>query len=266
VRRARLEEWIKEQTRAERATKRKEARGEHEFLREVEEQAVYTLLDRVVFVRLMEAMELRCPPVVTGGWDSRGYKYFRELAPALVRGDDSEGYAYLLQLVFEDLASELPGVFGAAGVADLIPIPAQTLRHLVEALDQRELSTCWTDDMTLGWVYQYWNDPAREHLDAKLHPATSWGSGKIEPHEIASKTQMFTERYMVDWLLQNSLGPMWLAMCKKHGWTADAQRPEDGGSLLERLEQRRAEWRKKRDEGQVSPTELMPLDTEAERR
>ena len=42
--------------------------------------------------------------------------------------------------------------------------------------------------------------------------------GKVEPHEIASKTQMFTERYMVDWLLQNSVGPLWLAMCKKHGY------------------------------------------------
>ncbi len=72
--------------------------------------------------------------------------------------------------------------------------------------------------MTLGWVYQYWNDPEREALDAKLN-----AGGKVEPHEIASKTQMFTERYMVDWLLQNSLGPMWLAMCKKHGWTPEVE-------------------------------------------
>ena len=41
------------------------------------------------------------PAVVTGGWESQGYKDFRSLAPALVRGDESEGYAFLLQLVFE---------------------------------------------------------------------------------------------------------------------------------------------------------------------
>ena len=30
------------------------------------------------------------------------------------------------------------------------------------------LASCWTDDMTLGWVYQYWNDPERaKALDAK---------------------------------------------------------------------------------------------------
>ena len=110
--------------------------------------------------------------------------------------------------------------------------------------------------MTLGWVYQYWNDPEREALDDKLN-----GGGKVEPHEIASKTQMFTERYMVDWLLQNSLGPMWLAMCQKHGWTPEVE--ADG--TLDRLEERRAEWRAKRASGEVALTDLMPLHTDAER-
>ena len=73
-------------------------------------------------------------------------------------------------------------------------------------------------------------------------------SGKVEPHEIASKTQMFTERYMVDWLLQNSLGPMWLAMCRKHGWTPDFE----AEGTLDALEQRRVEWRAQRDERQAA--------------
>ena len=98
-----------------------------------------------------------------GGWNSRGYKDFREIAPALcdLRHDPSEGYAYLLQLIFEDLATDLPGLFGSAGIADLIPVPTSTLRAVVEAFDDPELASCWTDDMTLGWVYQYWNDPGR---------------------------------------------------------------------------------------------------------
>ena len=227
-----------------------------DFRREVEKQAAYTLLNRLVILRLMEAAGLRSPAVVTGGWESRAYQDFRQLAPALVRGDESEGYAFLLQLVFEDLADDLPGLYGPAGVADLVPVPVPTLRYVVEALDDKELATCWTDDMTLGWVYQFWNDPEREEIDKKLD-----AGGKVEPYEIASKTQMFTERYMVDWLLQNSLGPMWLAMCRKHGWTPEVQ--ADG--TLDRLEERRAQWRAKREAGEVSLTELMPLDTDAER-
>jgi hypothetical protein len=234
-----------------------------DFRREAEKLAAATLLNRLVMLRLLEAPgpdgqpAMRSPAVVTGGWESRGYKDFRELAPALVRGDATEGFEFLLRLVYADLAMELPGLYGDAGVADLVPIPPATLRHVIEALDDPRLESCWTDDMTLGWVYQYWNDPEREALDAKIN-----AGGKIEPHEIASKTQLFTERYMVDWLLQNSLGPMWLAICKKHGWTPEVE--ADG--TLANLEARRVEWRAKRDSGEVSLTDLMPLHTEAERR
>ncbi|MCZ7420577.1 BREX-6 system adenine-specific DNA-methyltransferase PglX [Verrucosispora sp. WMMA2121] len=261
--RARLEAWVAEQLRAQRAAKtaHKSDRSAEDFRREAEKQAAYTLLNRLVLLRLMEAprpsgVPLRTPAVVTGGWESRAYKDFRQLAPGLVRGDETEGYAFLLRLTFEDLATELPGLYGPAGVADLIPVPASTLRYVVDALDAETLESCWTDDMTLGWVYQYWNDPEREALDDKLN-----GGGKVEPHEIASKTQMFTERYMVDWLLQNSLGPMWLAICQRHGWEPEVQ--TDG--TLDRLEERRAQWRANRASGEVALTELMPLYTEAER-
>jgi hypothetical protein len=217
--RARLEAWLDEQLRAQGAGgKGKQARTREDFRREVEQQAAYTLLNRLVVLRLMEASGLRREAVATRGWESTAYKTLRELAPALVQGETSEGYALLLRLVGEELAQDLPGLFGSDGVAALVPVPAGTLRHAVEVLDQPGLASCWTDDMTLGWVYQYWNDPEREALDAKLN-----ARGKLEPHEVASKTQMFTERYMVDWLLQNTLGPMWLAICAQHGWTPEAE-------------------------------------------
>jgi Eco57I restriction-modification methylase len=262
VRRGRLEAWIAEQVRTQRADGEVAGRSEEDFRLEAEKQAAYTLLNRLVLLRLMEApgpsgQPLRTPAVVTGGWESRGYLDFRDIAPGLVRDDATEGYAFLLRLIFEDLAAELPGLYGPAGVADLIPVPPATLRHVIDALNAEELASCWSDDMTLGWVYQYWNDPEREALDDKLNRG-----GKVEPYEIASKTQMFTERYMVDWLLQNSLGPMWLAMCERHGWTPEVQ--ADG--ILDQLEERRTDWRAKRASGEVALTELMPLHTDAERR
>jgi hypothetical protein len=253
--RERLEAWVEEQKRSV-GSKVKDADAETRFRGEVVKAAAYTLLNRLVYLRLLEAAGLRKAVVLTGGWSSRGYQDFRDLAPALVH-DDTEGYAFLLRVVFDELALDLPGLFGPAGIGELVRVPASTLRHVVEALDDEGLASCWDDDMTLGWVYQYWNDPEREALDAKLNHG-----GKVEPHEIASKTQMFTERYMVDWLLQNSLGPMWLAMCKRHGWTAEVE--ADG--TLARLEERRVAWRAKRDAGEVELTELMPLHSDAERR
>jgi hypothetical protein len=249
VRRARLEGWIDEQARAS-------GKGDSvaRLRADVVKDAAATLLQRIVYLRLLEATGLRADKVVTGGWESKGYKDFREAAPELVRpgpSNETEGYATLLQLVFDELALDLPGLYGPVRMTSLVPVPASTLRAVVTALDDDELASVWTDDTTLGWIYQYWNDPEREALDAKLA-----ASKKLENHEIASKTQMFTERYMVEWLLHNSLGQMWLAMCRKHGWVADVER--DG--VLDRLEQRRIAWRAKREAGEVALDALMPIE------
>lgn len=241
--------------------------GAEELRLRAEREAAYTLLNRLVILRLLEApgpngVPLREPAILSGGWDSLGYKQFRQLVPALVRDDETQGYRYLLQLAFEDLAIELPGVFGSSGVADLILIPAATLRHVVQQLNRPELASCWTDDMTLGWVYQFWNDPQRKRLDEKINPKTRWGTGKIEAHEISSKTQVFTDRYIVDWLLQNSVGSIWLAICEQQGWTPDVQ----SQGVLAKLQARREDWRAKWASRDVELTRALPIDSEAERR
>ena len=259
TKRKRLDSWLDEQVRTQVAGGRRRQRVD--FLREAEQKAAYTLLNRLVILRLMEEpgpseQPMRKPALIKGGWNSRAYQDFRDLARGVVRDDPTEGFGFLLQLVCEELAEDLPGLFGSAGIADLIPMQAATLRHAVEELNKEELETCWADDMTLGWVYQYWNDPERERLDAKINDG-----GKIEPHEIASKTQMFTERYMVDWMLQNSLGLMWFTLCKKNGWTPEVE----ANGTIQRLEERRIEWRAKRASGEVSLTDLMPLESEEEK-
>src|SRR5262245_5980434 len=253
-RRERLDAWLEEQERATPPKKKKDkAELRKRCLAAVVKEAGHTLLNRLVLLRILEHHGVVSPAVVSGGWDSPAYEHeFVHYAGPLA-GDDSRGYRVLLETVFAELALDLPGLFGPVGLTSLVPIHAAVLRDVVTALNDRALDRAWGDDTTLGWVYQYWNDPEREALDAKIA-----GGGKIEPHEIASKTQMFTERYMVEWLLQNSLGLTWLCMCKKHGWTAEAKR------VLPVLEERRADWRKKRDAGEVALDALMPISGELE--
>ncbi len=257
VKRLRLEAWLEEQVGSERMQGETPADARVRHRLTAEKLAAATLLNRLVVVKLLEAQGRILPLVVTGGWTSAGYRDFREFAPELVRDDPTEGFATLVELLFEELALDLPGLFGKVELVELFPTSPAMLRRLVEALDQPELRSAWGDDTTLGWVYQYWNDPEREALDAKLH-----AGGKVEPHEIASKTQMFTERYMVEWLLHNSLGQIWLAMCRKHGW-----RPEvEARGTLDALEARRGEWRRKREAGEVALDELMPIRNSLEDR
>src|SRR4051812_3654243 len=84
--RCRLETWVAEQLRVQEASEitGKRARTAAEFAREVEKQAAYTLLNRLVLLRLLEAPgpgghPLRAPAVVTGGWESRAYQDFRQI-------------------------------------------------------------------------------------------------------------------------------------------------------------------------------------------
>jgi hypothetical protein len=256
-RRERIEAWIDERARATRPKDKAELSvAKARLLAQAEKEAAATLVNRLVLLRHLEALGLSKPAVLTGGWNSKGYREFREFGPTLCTNgttDASEGYATLLQLLFDELAVDLPGLFGDVGLTRLFEIPAAMLREAVDRLDDPELASAWTDDTTLGWVYQYWNDPDREALDAKIN-----GGGKIEAHEIASKTQMFTERYMVEWLLQNSLGLTWLCMCRKKGWTADAEQ------VLGVLEARRVEWRGRREAGGVALDGLMPIHGELE--
>jgi hypothetical protein len=249
VRRSRLDAWLDEQVRSVPAKEHKEARDR--FRAQAEKEAAYTLLHRLVVLRQLEGLGLVRPAVIGGSakdWrNSQALRELSEHAPELCQ-DETEGFRFLLSLVFGELALDLPGLFGEVGLTSLVPIPTQTLKAVVESLASEDLKDAWTDDTTLGWVYQYWNDPDREALDDKIARRE-----KIAPHEIASKTQMFTERYMVEWLLQNSLGPMWLAICKDHGWTPHAER------VLADLEARRIEWRKKREKGEVPLDALMPI-------
>ena len=110
----------------------------------------------------------------------------------------------------------------AAVLARLDPDAPPVLGHVEipasvsEALAAPALRGCWADDTALTWAHQYFNDPQREAINARLR-----AGGRIQPDEIACKTQLFTERFLVSWLLQNTLGPLWFGICARNGWTPE---------------------------------------------
>jgi hypothetical protein len=55
---------------------------------------------------------------------------------------------------------------------------------------------------SLGWVYQFWQAKRKDEVNASGH--------KIGADELPAVTQLFTEPYMVDFLLHNSLGAWWV--------------------------------------------------------
>jgi hypothetical protein len=94
----------------------------------------------------------------------------------------------------------LPGVFRLGDPALELKLDASAqveLNGLMAGL-QPEIFKA-TD--ALGWVYQYWQAKRKDEVNA---------SGvKIGAKELSPVTQLFTEDYMVDFLLHNTLGAWW---------------------------------------------------------
>lgn len=80
---------------------------------------------------------------------------------------------------------------------ELAPEHQRSLEQLVTGLD---LDTFQAQD-SLGWVYQFWQSKRKKEVN---------DSGvKIGADELSPVTQLFTEPYMVSFLLDNSLGAWW---------------------------------------------------------
>jgi hypothetical protein len=95
-----------------------------------------------------------------------------------------------------------------AEAAALFPLQPTILR-VVEALGPEEIpEETWLSDEVLGWVYQYWNAEEKDAAYAKLKAKDKLA----RPEEIAAATCLYTERYMVDFLVQNCLGALWYEM------------------------------------------------------
>lgn len=64
-------------------------------------------------------------------------------------------------------------------------------------------SLVFTADDSLGWMYQFWQSRKKDEVNASER--------KIGGADIAPVTQLFTEDYMVRFLLENTLGAWWAA-------------------------------------------------------
>ena len=73
------------------------------------------------------------------------------------------------------------------------------LEDLVEGLP----ADVFTATDALGWVYQFWQTKKKDEVNRS--------EVKIGAHELPAVTQLFTEPYMVQFLLHNSLGAWWVS-------------------------------------------------------
>jgi hypothetical protein len=105
--------------------------------------------------------------------------------------------------VFDSFAAELPALFDRhAPQGRLFPHETALLAVLKE-FDAPDLEALWGEDETIGWIYQYFNSKEERQTMRKASTAPR------DSHELAVRNQFFTPRYVVEFLVDNTLGRLW---------------------------------------------------------
>jgi hypothetical protein len=166
--------------------------------------AAFTTLNRFVALKMLEAREL-VQECITKGDQSVGYREFYGMAPGVALLPDATGYRIYVESLFDELSTEVKVLFDRRDSASALWPKRQPFEALLEVLNSAELAGVWGEDETLGWVYQYFNSSdERKEMRESQSPQTS--------RELAVRNQFFTPRYVVDFLVQNTLGALWVEM------------------------------------------------------
>ncbi|MEA2600641.1 MAG: hypothetical protein QOF89_1633 [Acidobacteriota bacterium] len=177
--------------------------------------AAFTTFNRFVALKMLEAREL-VQECITKGDQSAGFREFCGLAPGVALLPDSTGYRLYIESLFDELSTEIKVLFDRRDTASVLWPKRGTFEALLAILNVSDLVSVWGEDETIGWVYQFFNsgEERKRMRDESQAPRNS--------RELAVRNQFFTPRYVVEFLVDNTLGQTWLQM---HG---------DGSSLAER--------------------------------
>ena len=187
------------------------------------DRAAYTWFNRIAAVRYMEVhdylpsrVRMFTRPAAAGGWELGSQAVdealdlqIESINPARVAelkqaGEDEPLFRYLFLAQCAELSGCLPGVFEPVDACMALLMPANlmdpdgVIGRMVAGIDEAD----WEDVQVLGWMYQYYN--------AEVKDAFFASKAKETPDTIGPATQLFTPDWIVRYMVQNSLGRLWM--------------------------------------------------------
>ena len=190
---------------------------------QVMEEVAYTWFNRFIALRFMEVnnylpSHIRVFSDATGAFKPEILNDVLHLdLPGLdsgkvaeyIESNDTEAlYRYLLLTQCNALNSALPVMFERMGGYTEMLLPNNILRqdsvlgHMVSDIPEED----WQDAVQIiGWLYQYYNTELKDDTFAQLKKNV-----KITKERIPAATQLFTPDWIVRYMVENSLGRLWL--------------------------------------------------------
>lgn len=197
--------------------------GAEEGFARLRDRAAYTWFNRIAAVRYMEVhdflpsrVRMFTRPAADGSWELGSQAADEALdveiegadpmriAELKQAGEDGPLFRYLFLAQCAELSGCLPGVFQPvdACMALLLPVnlmdPDGVIGRMVEDIPEED----WRNVQVLGWMYQYYNSEVKDAFFAS--------KAKETPDTIGPATQLFTPDWIVRYMVQNSLGRLWM--------------------------------------------------------
>ncbi|GIU97428.1 MAG: hypothetical protein KatS3mg013_1231 [Actinomycetota bacterium] len=198
--------------------------------------AAFTLLNRLAALRAMEVRGLVTETVVRrpayGGRSLREYR-IAQAEPGLPPDRVTDR---ALREGFAEAAREIGALFDPDDPYGLLLPDPRSLRELLRLLGEDVTEVDWRADDVLGWIYQYYQDEAREGFRGGR------GRGKrraADADEMAAINCLYTPHWVVRALVDNSLGRLLLEQQERleeatsHRWSEEELRQAQGETVAE---------------------------------
>lgn len=235
---------------------------------QVMEEAAYTWFNRFIALRYMQEHNLlpisvRVLPDAPGALpelvrqaqnvelDGVDFSHVVEL----LEGNQTETlYTELLIALCNQLSGVLPQMFEPISDYTELLFPDGLLREdSVLAMLAEVEEENWADIQVIGWLYQYYNTELKNETFELLKKNI-----KITKERIGAATQLFTPEWIVRYMVENSLGRLWLEghddPALRRRWRYYMDEAEQEPQVAAQLAQIRAQ------ESQIQPEEIRLLD------
>lgn len=235
---------------------------------QVMEETAYTWFNRFIALRYMQehnllTVSVRVLPDAPGALpelvrqaqnvelDGVDFSHVVEL----LEGNRTETlYTELLIALCNQLSDVLPQMFEPISDYTELLFPDGLLREdsvlaVLAAVDAEN----WADIQVIGWLYQYYNTELKNETFELLKKNV-----KITKERIGAATQLFTPEWIVRYMVENSLGRLWLEWhddpALRQRWRYYMDEAEQEPQVAAQLAQIRAQ------ESRIQPEEIRLLD------
>ena len=173
------------------------------------DECTFTLFNRIAAIKVMESREL-FPEIIRQRTEyanrSFAHNAWLEEHPE-ERNAEREGLKAFLRDEFDKLASDVY-IFSSEYPYALFPT-ADELFLVIQAFNEVEEdpdcgSDTWSNEDILGWLYESYNAIEKEQLKAS--------GEKTEFDKVSLQSQVYTPKWVVKFLVDNSLGKQYLEM------------------------------------------------------